>query len=270
MYFSQRIKAKLEPDQHLGQDFFVAFKAYVDKLLEKEFFLHEAFPNKVCGFGGIIWYDYVHLRMQLQQEIGAIDWPLTPASFPESTKLLDVVEFFYRKVAAPVGYGPCRCGSEHPYPSFNQQKARSIYLKDINQMFQSFNHPYELLPDGEVRLKNSVILDSWIWHYDFKTNDEELLQLIKSALENFYDKSGTRKLDGLKNIVAAFERLKTTLETGDKKQSVTKVIENLSPDPKVQALYEGLFRNLTDLSNFQNIRHSEKDKAVLHPQKIIP
>ncbi len=132
---------------------------------------------------------------------------------------------------------------------------------------ERFYHPYRL-SKGKITFATSSILDDRVTSLELKTTDNHLQRLLESALSNFYDRSGKKKLDGLGNIVDAFERLKT-LEGSDKKASVQAVLTKLSSIGEISSVFDDLLTKLTELANKYTIRHHETDKIVLDDVELI-
>lgn len=205
--------------------------------------LHPYYPDK--------------LDHKLRQELGDIKFvPFseTSASLSDNRKL-DIIEFFYKYISKPI---------ENIKNEYDKKAGRYEYTIAVNDLFEQFNHPYKLVK-GEIRLTTCKVLDERILSLNITTDDQVLRELIESAVNYFYDRSGEHKKTGLEKIVDAFERLKT-LEGTDKKGSIEKVFSKLSPFELVRNMLNQDMRDLTDIANNWNIRHSEiKTKSINDP-----
>ncbi len=266
LYYTQRQKKNRQPhDPFVGLDFWVAFRTYIDRLSDGNYFCKE-FANACSDGYPLGRYDKA-VANRLKEELGQIEWPISTAISPGSATILNLVEFFYTYVAKPTKeWFHNYCGSNHP-EEYDVSQGRYEYTIQVNAMLKRFNHPYKL-QKGRILRIGSEIMDTRIGSVEFKTSDTHLLRLVDSAVENFYDRTGKKKLDGLRSIVDAFERLKT-LEGVDKKKSIAKVISKLSPVEEVRSHFDAHLRKLTELANRYTIRHHERDKVVLEDESLI-
>ena len=268
LYYSQRQNRLQIPAQpEIGSAFWVAFRTYVDRLSDDNWF-SGAFPESYgCGPLGRNDDD---VRKRLCEEIGQIDWPI-PANanpIPDTERVLDLVEFFHAYAQKPTNRSCAYCVPVHTHPDkYDSRQGQHEFTCRVNQMFRRFNHPYHLT-DGRVERVGSEVLDARIASVDLQCDDSHLVTLLNSAVSNFFDRSGTKRLEGLQSIVNAFERLKT-LEGGDKQESVARVIAKLSPAESIQTLLDERLRNMTRLANQYTIRHHEGDKIPLTDDALI-
>ena len=219
-YYSQREKQLRQgPNPEIGPDLCAAFRAYLERIAKADYLSKEFSGHWEDGFPPV--------KGRLLEELGHVPWPISADSPPPTECVLDLIEFFYRYVAKPTkwayGWDNESVPTEYSFP-----QGRYDYTVQINGMFRRFNHPYELRK-GVVSRRGSDVLDARTAVGDLRTNDAHLVKLLNSAVTNFFDRSGGKKLEALRSIVDAFERLKT-LEGTDKKASAEAVIAKLSPD----------------------------------------
>jgi hypothetical protein len=266
LFYSQRQRRLARPpDPRVGCDFWIAFDTYLVRLSDSNYFCKE-FPSGECAVGPSGWSSD-SICGRLREEIGPADWPIPAETVPETGRILDLIEFFYRYAAKPIRSSYCDwCRSNHP-EQFSIGQGRQKYFRDINAMLARFNHPYKLHRGSIVRT-GSEVLDARIAALELRTDDPHLVRLLNSALENFLHRSGARKLEGLRSIVDAFERLKT-LESADKKKSATGVIAHLSPHEDIRLQLDDDFQRMTEWGNKCTIRHHERDKVVLDDEALI-
>lgn len=268
LYYTQRQrKARHAPDPHVGADFWAAYRTYIGRL-STENYLCKAFPGECCD-GIAIYSDNRAIASRLREELGQVGWPIGPEDPPESERILDLVEFFYRHVAKPTNswfHDYSGCMDWHP-TEYDARQGRYEYTIEVNKMLKRFHHPYKLQKGRIIRL-GSEILDERILTVEVLTDDDHLKRLLNSAIDNFFDRTGSKKLEGLRSMVDAFERLKT-LEDMDKKKSVEKVIAKISPNSETRAYFDEHLRKMTELSNRYTIRHHEVDKVVLADEAVI-
>jgi hypothetical protein len=265
-FYSQRTRHRRRlPETELGSEFLTAFAAYLDRLKQQDY-LCSAFPNQVCdGYPGGI--DNLAAAAQYREDLGYNGWLFNPLQ--ESTEhVLDLVEFVFAYVSKPteVRYHDF-CQGSHPTGEYDTKQARYEYTIQINRIFSRFNHPYRLQKGRVIKL-SSELLDRVVYSTEFSIDDAHLRELIQTATELFGDRSGNKKIEAVRSIVGAFERVKT-LEGMDKRKSVETVLARISPNQEIRSLLDQHLRNMTDLANRSTIRHHERDRAELRDPQVL-
>lgn len=267
LYYTQRIRIAIQPpDPQIGEDFWLAFCTYIDRLTSANY-LCRAFPVRCDDYSNSYGRDDDAIAARLTEGLGRIQWPIPPDQPPQSERVLDILEFFFSHVAKPKACWRCGlCGNIHQQ-GYDLGNGRKEYTAEINKMLARFNHPYRLQKGQVVRI-GCELIDDRIAQVDFVTPDSHLLHLLNCAKEDFYDRSGTRKLDGLRNVVEAFERLKT-IENRDKKKGAEMLVHKLSPDIEIRSHFDEHLRRLTEFHNKYTIRHNETDKITLTDEGLV-
>lgn len=248
----------------IGQDFWTAYLAYLQELTEKNYFCN-SFPG-ACSDGHPVGRDDKQIELLLQKEFGRIFWPIPPDTVPETEMVLGLIEFFFRNVAKPTdSWFHSYCGNSHP-TEFDVSIGRYQYTVEVNKMLTRFKHPFKL-QKGKIIRTSSAVLDTAMGG-EICTGDNHLDQLIKTSIEAFYDVSGTRKPEALRNIVDAFERIKT-LEGSDKKKSVETVLSKISATEEIRTHFETHLRKMTEIANNFTIRHHERGKTELDDPDLV-
>lgn len=266
-YSSRKQAASNKPNPELGANFWGAFLIAL-KRFGDENYLCKDFPSECCD-GIPIYYSDEAIASRLREEVGQISWPISMDAPPATDQILDIVEFFYRFIAKPTEsnfHSYSGCGGYHP-TKYDIRQGRYDYTVKVNALLTRFNHPYKL-SKGVIIKTSSDVLDEAFATVEFIGSDSHLDTLLSSAVENFYDRSGSKKLEALRSVVDAFERLKT-LESSDKKQSATKVIGKLAQNHEINLEFEQIFKSLTGIANKFTIRHHEVDKVVLNDEALI-
>ncbi len=258
-YYSQRAKQlRVAPNPEIGADFCAAFLAYLERIAKSDY-LSKEFSGR--------WEDgFPPVKGRLLEELGYIPWPINTAFLPPTERVLDLVEFFFRHVAKPTKWD--HDWDDEAYPTeYSIPDGRYEYTVQVNGMFERFNHPYKL-QKGVISRRGSAVLDVRTDIGDLRTNDSHLVKLLNSAVTNFFDRSGAKKLEALRSIVDAFERLKT-LEGRDKKASAEAVIAKISSDESVRECLTKHFLTLTHIANQFTIRHHEQDRIELTDERLV-
>ena len=153
------------------------------------------------------------------------------SDFQEGTSpfvIFDVIESFCRHITN--------------YEGFENEINTILKLKKINVVLRG----------GEIHssINNSFLLDSTL-----KINEVGLEELIRVA-EDLYGKG--KYSYAVEKIWDAFERIKTSYPTLDKKKSVEKIINDISyGSEQIKKMFDNEFKILTDIGNSYRIRHHE-------------
>jgi len=153
------------------------------------------------------------------------------SDFQEGTSpfvIFDVIESFCRHITN--------------YEGFENEINTILKLKKINVVLRG----------GEIHssINNSFLLDSTL-----KINEVGLEELIRVA-EDLYGKG--KYSYAVEKIWDAFERIKTSYPTLDKKKSVEKIINDISYGSEhIKKMFDNEFKILTDIGNSYRIRHHE-------------
>lgn len=263
-YYSQRQGQPVIRDQEIGQRFWGAFTGYIQEIEQKDYFA-ESFPEQCTDGNGICSWSLGLLKSRLLGELPLGEWPL-PSDIPRKEAVFDFIEFFYRVVSIPSG-SYHSFFRHYDYNSFDKDGAQKEYNTRINQYLQTCRHPYDFI-DGQIKSSVSPVLDYSFKEEEFVLEDEHLSGLLHSAVEDFFDKSGSKKRKALESLVDAYERLKT-VESHDKKASIEKTISKISTVEAVKQTLNEDMRLLTEIANEFTIRHHEMIKRQLADEDLI-
>jgi hypothetical protein len=224
----------------LSGPFFVAYAATLTRLINaKHFFRH--FPKVGSGF------DYEPAEERLKELIGS-RW--TPISYSEVTlrprreeEILDTIEAFWR---------------------LSEEKAS--YTAEVNALFSRFNQPFKI-EKGSVKRRGSEVLEK-LFAAELSSTDEVVIKYIEAAVESFFYAKEDRRLEGLRSLYDAYDRLKSSLNS-DKRESIRELIKTLAP-PSLGKPFDELLNALTSIGNEANIRHSEHRVTLIdHDPELI-
>lgn len=259
-YYSQRQGRQVIRDQEgMGERFWTAFTGYISELLSNNF-LAEAFPEECPDGKGVCSWNTSLLRARLIGELPDGEWPL-PNEVPSNEAVFDYIEFLYRVVSKPKsGYAHSFFGHVD-FHSFDSEDARSEYSARVNQYLYNCRHPYDLV-DGGIRSSVSPVLDTPMREEEFVSDDSHLVELLRSSIADFYDRSGQKKQKALESLVDAYERLKT-IEDPNKKISTKAILSRVSPFEAIQQSLDDDMKVLTKIANDFTIRHHEMTKRKL-------
>lgn len=227
-------------------------------------YLCEHFPSQ-CGDGYPIYYSEQAVQSKLYIEYGDLTWPVTGDAMPaDLVEVINLVEFVFQHISKPTdGWFHSWCGATHP-TAFDARTARYEYTVAVNKMFRNFGLPLLLKKGRAVRI-TSVVLDRPVLELELATSDKHLVRLLNTAISDF--QTGNRH-HALRTIVDAFERIKT-VHSPDKRKSVKRVVESLSPEEEVQRAFDEDLRRLTQIANGFCIRHHEVDKIPIDDDDMV-
>jgi hypothetical protein len=86
---------------------------------------------------------------------------------------------------------------------------------------------------------------------------------METACEKYLSPNPTVRREALEKLWDAWERLKTIEPGKDKKTRATRLLERAAPELTFRQALEREARELTDIGNACNIRHSETSQVLL-------
>jgi hypothetical protein len=95
------------------------------------------------------------------------------------------------------------------------------------------------------------------------TGDVRLGEMIDEARSKFRNHSLIARKEGLERLWDAYERMKSLLNSEDKKDSIGLLINLAATEPHFRSLLEAEARSLTNIGNQFQIRHHEQGKVPL-------
>jgi len=207
--------------------------------------------------------DYEALSRAVRQQIGRSGWPIEKVDLLDR-EILTLTEFFAGSVVEPA---PLMCGYCEQYHIAFGHSATDDFALSVNGIFRSLALPMRF-DDGKLIHDRSVVLSRAALEIGHLTNDTALLTLIATAVDDFFDGGDDRRWSGLEKIVDAFERTKALLSK-NKRESVTTLINRVSPHIDLVEPLAALFRQLTEIGNQYSIRHHEPSQQPLTDPSLV-
>lgn len=100
------------------------------------------------------------------------------------------------------------------------------------------------------------------------SGDHILDTLLNDACIKFKDAAPKSRAEGTEKLWDAWERLKSLEVQGNKRLSVSRLLDQCSPEPTFRSLLEGEAKALTEIGNSFHIRHFETDKmSISQPEQ---
>ena len=235
----------------------------------------EDFPE-VCPDGSCVYgTDIQTFKLALKAEISGIDWPLqTEVSesegwqtqripyAPETLDILDFIQFCYGHISKAI-QGTYHSYYKHHHLSFDRDSGRAEFREGINRIFSRNGIAFDLLVDGNITRFAPPVLDEVLRSPLSPTGDMILDRLFEDARRKFYSPDLSVRTEALEKLWDAWERLKTILIPSNKKESIIRLLETVSPEPFFRERLEKEARELTEIGNAFMIRHSEIQKPPI-------
>ena len=95
------------------------------------------------------------------------------------------------------------------------------------------------------------------------SGDHTLDELLEDACKKFKDAAPKSRAEGTEKLWDAWERLKSIEVPGDKRTSVTRLLDLCAVEPNFRQMLESEARVLTEIGNSFHIRHFETDKVTI-------
>jgi hypothetical protein len=262
LYFSEREACKQTRTQEtIGAPFWGGFIATIRARLSDGSFA-EDFPVHCFEATYPTESDDRALGLLFRAEVADLSWPLNPDEVPETLTILDGVEFFARHISRPAESVNHSYGRHFHILSFDRAAGLAGYVTDLNRLFRRCCHPFEIESSGHVRRIGPPILHETLSTVIFQTGDSDLDRLLNVAREKFFDPDQSIRAEGLEKLWDAWERLKTLLP-GDKRTSITKLLDQAVPESNLRERVEQEANALTKIGNDFMIRHTETNKTPI-------
>ena len=196
-------------------------------------------------------------------------WRFSEIDTPETTVILDVIEFCWEYVSKPERGGYHQFFG-HYHLNFDDRAGQAEFREKINRIFRRNGVAFTLTEGGRIERIVPETLSNELRPANFRTGDAELDELLESARQKFLAPSDDDHRDALEKLWDAWERLKT-VDVDDKKLGSQKMLDEAagSNQSKFRALLEREARSLTDAGNSLRIRHSETVQERLETSEHV-
>jgi len=228
----------------------------------------EYFPEECPDGGAICGTNINDFINTLKAEIPELNWPLEQDNPPSIVYIMDLIEFCYEYISEAI-QGNYHSFFRHYHYSFNRENGKLAFQERINRIFSRNGLGFQIDSNGKIERIIDPILEYEIVNYYQYSSDSGLNELIKSAITKFKDKNPETRKESLEKLWDAWERLKTIYPELDKKQSITKILETVSPEKSFRDTLENEARELTKIGNSFQIRHSETTQIKLEKYQYI-
>lgn len=271
-YFSDRENGALSPENvEITQEVWFGILALVNSRIDDGSFGND-YPEKCDDGGGIYGTNRNHFIAALKADIPSLgDICLLENEIqPDTLSILDLIEFCYRCVTKPIEKA-YHLFFKHPHFAFNKEEGQWSFRENINRIFSRNGLVYELGLDGQIKRLVPQVFQKLIESRNFQTGDGDLDNLLNMACSKFLSPDPNDRKIALEKLWDAWERLKSIYigQTGDKKSSTKKLLDDASREPQLRDLLEKDAASLTQAGNDFHIRHFETTKTQLDKQEHV-
>ena len=221
-----------------------------------------------CSDGRGVTGTDAHLMLDaVESYFPGLSWPLNSAEVPNGFTALDLVEFAYEKVAAPLTNSH-HSFFGHDHLSFDLEAGRKSFREEINKVFARNGLAFNLEENGQVIRLTPLVLHEALVSSVFNTSDTALDELLEAARKKFLSHDPVVRQEAIERLWDAFERLKTLVDS-DKKASIKILLDSVSAEPHFRQLLEDESSALTRIGNDFMIRHTEVNKIPIASQEEL-
>ncbi|WP_322421777.1 hypothetical protein [Jeotgalibacillus haloalkalitolerans] len=190
-------------------------------------------------------------------------------NFPNKYSVLDFVQYCYSKIS-DVYYDETDFFGRDTYITMSTNEKKEAFRKEVNQIFERNQIVFYVDENGNIKRQLPIEMGNLINDLPVKTNDDNLNELIKLAIDNIHKPEIEKRTFALEKIWDAYERMKTYYEGMNKRNSANTLIEEVARGTNnFDEVLEAEFRSLTDIGNKFQIRHFERGKIKVNDKKHV-
>lgn len=176
--------------------------------------------------------------------------------------LLDLIEYFALNIKDISEHWNNKYKNYKTIDCLNTSDIFENFKEEINGIFTDAGLLYELTDEKIIeRIVENSPLTKEIENSFATVHEVGTRELLKDAVALYKTPNSTARQDSVEKIWDAFERLKTYYTELNKKQSVEKIVNDMSGEnSKFYDLFNDEFKMLTNIGNEYRIRHHETNK----------
>lgn len=229
----------------------------------------EAFPD-YCqdGQGNVIGTNLKTMGQALKAEVPDAVWPLSEDEVPEVFAILDMIEFCFRHIAQS-SKDSHHGFFQHHHLSFEKAPGQRAFRERINTIFRRNGIAFDLGIDGAITRLAPPVLMELLGNTMFRTGDDTLDRMIEESRKKFLSPDSKVRRESLERLWDVWERVKMLHDPADKKRSIASLLNNAAPEVKFRAKLEAEAKELTDIGNAFQIRHSETKQTPLQRDEHV-
>ncbi len=185
---------------------------------------------------------------------------------PSTPVALDVAEFAGQHIAEPAGRLNIGRHPQHEHLSFevySRRAGQEKFRSDVELIFARNGLAFTLGKDMRITRLGPAEARPLLSDFTPDTGDADLDAKLRAAHTRFLSRDPQGRLDALRDLWDAFERLKTLERGGDKKASFQQLIDRAAPGSPFGQHLGAEMAELSKIGNAFHIRHFEHDRAPL-------
>ena len=190
-------------------------------------------------------------------------WEISAIEQPSTLVVMDIIEFCWQHVGSPkIGY--YHPFFQHNHLSFDKIEGQTEFREEINQIFRRNGLAFDLTEKGNIERLLPVEIDNLLRGTEFQTGDTELDTMLATSRRKILVPDEDERREALEKLWDAWERIKTIADSA-KKTGAEIMLDQAASSPvsKFRALLEAEAKDLTDIGNTFQIRHSETTQEHL-------
>jgi len=125
------------------------------------------------------------------------------------------------------------------------EAGRQEFLETINRIFSRNGIAYELKETGDVERLAPPIIGEEFEIIRFDTGDQKLDEILSDARKKYFSTNPEAHKEAVERLWDAWERLKTLENPGNKKESITKLLNKAASESEFRKLLEEEATELT-------------------------
>jgi len=221
------------------------------------------FPEQCPDGYGPCGCDRLALTRVLRAEVPFVEWPVSHSELPETSAILDILEFCAAAVGQPIE-GSYYSFFGHHHLSWDREAGLTRFVGEVNLLFARNGVAYELTMGGQAhRLLPQPLADA-LSRTEFTTGDAETDRLLEIARRRIALPKSDDRVEALEKLWDAFERLKTLEPGPDKRAQAEALLDRAAaPGSNFRLLLAEEAAALTKIGNGFRIRHSETTQELL-------
>ncbi len=259
-YFSEReFGPRPQEDLEFSAAAWGGIIALVNGLIDRGAFGID-YPEQCEDGAGTIGTDRGMFWLALNAEVPKLGGRMGVDTIPPAAAIMDLLEFCFLHVSEPVE-GRYHSFFGHHHLSFDRDRGRAQFVVTVNRLLGRNGLAYQLSEVGLAERIAPPILHEALVGVVFDTSDEQMDSMLEAARRKFLSANAEERVESLEKLWDAWERLKTLGPGKDKRDSITNLLDAAAPSEPLRSSLEADAKELTDLGNTLQIRHTEKDKV---------
>lgn len=265
LYFGEREKGlKPRTENEIDSNVWGGLLVVINSLIEQDYF-GSKYP-KMCpdNDDGVLGTNEDNMKLDILAFFPDIKFPLDASDRLSTLTILELLEFCHERIAKPIpGYYHKYYGKHHL--SFDVEAGQLEFRSQVNRIFARNGIAFELQENGLITRLIPPVLSDYLNYAVFQTGDIYLDSMLEKAREEYLNTNFQVRLEALKKLWDAWERIKTLEDPTPKSKlkSIKILLEKASDEPKMRERLNIEADELTYIGNNFMIRHTEMDRTPI-------